>query len=136
MILAASSLRNIARVLKQAKIRAALRKQLNNGFDMTVPFQILYVCLFCMFTAMTWMGSRRYGWLGMVGVHILILFLYMLIVPLALAAAGGYEYDGVLSVVGLVLQVFLVNCLLLPVALAAIWKRRRAIMRRQAEGPP
>jgi O-antigen ligase len=102
---------------------------------MTVPFQILYFCLFCLFTAITWIASRRYGQRGTVGVHVLILFLYMLIVPLALAA-GHYEYDGVPSVVGIVLQVFLVNCLLLPIAIVAIWKRRRAIMRQRAESMP
>jgi hypothetical protein len=38
---------------------------------------------------------------------------------------GRYEYDGLLSIIGLAFQAFLLNSLLLPIAVFALLRRRR-----------
>lgn len=46
---------------------------------------------------------------------------------------GTYEYDGVVSIIGLGLQAFVLNCLLLPIGLTA---RRRGRNTRVASFDP
>lgn len=77
------------------------------------------------FVAITWIGPRRYGLGGLVAVHIIVLVSYFVYAGVSLSA-GVYEYDGAPSLIGLVIQVFLLNCLLLPIGIVALWMRQRA----------
>ncbi|HEX8340806.1 MAG TPA: hypothetical protein VF624_07855 [Tepidisphaeraceae bacterium] len=90
---------------------------------MALAIGILGLILLASFVAMTWIGARRYGLAGMLVVHFVVLFAYLTFAGVSLAA-GVYEYDGTLSMIGLALQAFLLNCLLLPVAAVALWTRR------------
>jgi len=85
------------------------------------------VCL-VLCIGMTWVGPRYSGMWGIFAVHLFVLATYLFIAWLAIDA-GRYEYHGILSMIGLLVQAFLLNCLLLPVALVAIWRRRRSISR-------
>src|SRR3954453_20366046 len=87
-------------------------------------FECVSVAMLIAFVAANWIVSRRFGIAGMVCVQLALLVVYFGLAAVGLRL-GTYEYDGLLSLIGLVLQAFLFNCLLLPVALVALRTRRR-----------
>jgi hypothetical protein len=88
-----------------------------------VYLNIISITLLLSFAVITWLGSRRYGVMGMVGVQLLGLIGYFIIAWLA-TCADRYEYDGMMSIFGLLFQAFVINSLLLPLAMVALWRRR------------
>lgn len=85
---------------------------------------ILGLAMLAVFVVITYMGPRRYGWAGLIGVHLIVLCSYAVFTGISLSA-GVYEYDGAESMIGLAMQVFVLNCLLLPLGLVGLWMRRR-----------
>lgn len=75
------------------------------------------------FAATTWFCTFNFGLRGLFVAHVIVLVAYVMFAGVS-AAAGVYEYDGILSVIGLAIQAFLINCLLLPIGLIALWMRR------------
>ena len=92
---------------------------------MAVIFNIIAVGLLITLIVITWIAPRRYGVAGMLGAHVLVVIGYFVLASAAIAA-GRYEYDGLLSIFGLLIQAFLLNALLLPLAGTALWRRRIA----------
>jgi hypothetical protein len=92
---------------------------------MLAYFNIISIALLLLFMIITWLGSRYLGRVGMVLAHLIVLVGYFAWVGLAIDA-GNYKYDGMISVLGLFIQAFLLNCLLLPVAIFALRRRRRS----------
>ncbi len=74
--------------------------------------------------AVTWLCTFRRGLAGLFAAHFIVLAAYVLFAGIS-AAAGVYEYDGILSLIGLVIQAILINCMLLPVGLIALVSRRQ-----------
>jgi xanthosine utilization system XapX-like protein len=72
-----------------------------------------------------WLLSRYLGLVGTVLGHIVIAVIYLLMAGIAMST-GTYQYDGMISLIGLLVQAFVLNCLLLPVAGFALWTRHRA----------
>lgn len=93
---------------------------------MNVLFNIVSITLLLLFIPMTWLGSRHLGVVGTFCVHLLVVLGYFCIAMMAMMV-GRYEYDGILSIIGLSIQAFLLNCLLSPVALVALWRRWKAV---------
>ena len=87
---------------------------------------ILGLILLAAFAVITWIGPRRYGLGGLIVVHLIGLATYFTFAGLSLYA-GVYEYDGLLSLIGLATQVFILNGLLLPIGIIALWRRRRSM---------
>jgi len=92
---------------------------------MTEHFNITTFVFLVTCVAITWFAARYIGTLGMILSHFVNLVGYFALTVLAMDA-GRYQYEGIDSMIGLLLQVFVMNCLLLPVAGVALWRRRRA----------
>jgi len=97
---------------------------------MSLVIGFLGIAMLASFVVMTWLGARRYGVAGLF-VEVLILLFYFVFTSVS-SATGMYEYDGAISLIGLAIQVLLLDCLLLPLACVALWKRHRAS---RAEAP-
>lgn len=83
------------------------------------------------FAVLTWVASRWLGVIGLIGTHCVIWLGYYALAAVAIEV-GQYEYDGILSIIGLTIQAFVLNCLLLPIGLLALWRRRRHRLLAQA----
>lgn len=90
----------------------------------TLLIPIFGCVMLAAFVAMTWIGTRRYGWIGLLFVHFMVVFTYFGFAGVSFSL-GIYEYDGELSSIGLIVQAFLINCVLLPLAFVALWRRKR-----------
>jgi hypothetical protein len=91
---------------------------------MTV-FDYVSIFLLIAFAIATWIAPYRLGVGGLMLVHVALLVGYFVLAGVAMEI-GRYEYDGLLSIIGLALQAFVLNCLLLPIGLVALWRRRKA----------
>lgn len=85
------------------------------------------------FACVSWLGPRYCGLIGLFAAHISVLLGYFLLAGLSIAD-GTYEYDGILSTFGLLLQAFILNCLLLPLGVFALWQRNRQLTIGRTEG--
>jgi len=87
-------------------------------------FEYVSIALLIVFIIASWFAPRHLGLAGMDLVQFALLITYFVLACIAMTL-GRYEYDGLLSVIGLVLQAFLLNSLLLPIALVALLRWRR-----------
>ncbi len=78
------------------------------------------------FALVSWLAPRYGGLIGLLVAHITVLLGYFLLAGLSITD-GTYEYDGILSTYGLLLQAFILNCLLLPLGVFALWQRNRPL---------
>jgi hypothetical protein len=86
---------------------------------LTTIFLTAFICV-------SWFGPRYFGLTGLFATHVSIVFGYFILAGLSIAQ-GTFEFDGILTMYGLILQVFLINCLLLPIAITALWRRYRVL---------
>jgi hypothetical protein len=84
---------------------------------------------------LTWVLPRRFGCPGLIGVHLLVVLAWIGMACVALAFGIWDYYRGLLNAIGIIVQAFLFNCIMLPLALTAIWRRRRARVRRTGIEP-
>jgi hypothetical protein len=106
-------------------------------------FDYVSIALLVVFIIASWFVPRHWGVAGMVLVQFALLITYFVLACIAMKL-GRYEYDGLLSVIGLAFQAFLLNSLLLPIALVALLRRRRGtgtqrgfpVVRMPPEGDP
>src|SRR5687768_16994448 len=89
------------------------------------PFDYGTVGLLIAFVAATWLAPRRAGVVALLLVQVAVFIGYFVLAGVAITI-GRYEYDGLLSIIGLSLQAFVLNCLLLPIGLVALWRRQNA----------
>ena len=87
-------------------------------------FDYVSIALLIVFVIASWIVPRRLGVAGMVLVQLALVITYFVLTAVAMNL-GRYEYDGLLSIIGLAFQAFLLNSLLLPIALVALLRRRR-----------
>jgi len=87
-------------------------------------YDYVSIVILIVFVIANWFVPRHRGVAGMVSVHFALLIVYFVLAGVAMKL-GRYEYDGLLSIIGLALQAFLMNSLLLPIALLALLRRRR-----------
>lgn len=99
------------------------------GHRMDATFTLIGIAFLGIVVSMTCCGPRYLGGLGLLGAHLGTFFAYLLWAGCA-AEAGHYEYDGMLSSIGLTIQAFLLNCLFLPLGVFALERRWTAHQRR------
>lgn len=88
-------------------------------------FDYASIVLLIAFVVATWLAPRHLGVLGLLVVHVALFVGYFVLAGVAIDL-GRYEYDGLLSMIGLALQAVVLNCILLPIGLVALWRRRKA----------
>ena len=86
-------------------------------------FGLIAVGCLILVAGLTWWAPRHFGLFGLIGAQYATVFAYFIFTALAMEAER-YEYDGVLSIIGLLMQAVLLNCLLLPLGLFALRRWR------------
>jgi len=89
--------------------------------------ETINVAILIALVVLTWVLPRRFGWPGLIGVHLLVVLAWMAMACIALTFGIWDYYRGLLNAIGIVVQAFLFNCILLPLALTAIRRRRRSL---------
>ncbi len=89
---------------------------------MVIIGQAINVAITLALVVLSWVMPRRFGALGLIGAHLLVLYAWLAMGAVALAFGVWDGYEDGLAIIGLAIQAFLFNCAMLPLSLTATWR--------------